>query len=584
MGAFPSSGELLGGNMNRKVRNILIAVGIVILILVIVPFLIPVNQFKPTIEAKASAALGRQVQLGDLSLSLLTGSLSADNLAVSDDPKFSQTPFLTAKAVRVGVAMMPLIFSRALNITSVTIKDPQVTLLHNPAGQWNYSSIGGAAAHTANTQAPQQNTGSSELSVEKLSLENGTIIVGYVGNPKRTTYDHVNVEASNISTHSKFPVSVSADLPGGGKFKLDGNAGPLDAADAALTPVDAKLTASSLNLGSTGFIEPNTGLGGLLDLDASLTSAQGQAETKGNAKLSKALFIQGGSPSSVPLVVDFDTKYDLAKQSGTINGTTLKISGATAQVSGTYNNSGENTIVNVKVDGQNMPAKDLAAFLPAVGIRLPNGASIESGTLSENLTMAGPTTNLVTSGNAGIFSVKLAGFDLGSKMSSISAITGLKSGKDLEIEKMTSNLRMTRDGLRADNFIAVLPAFGQIVGAGTIDAKNDLDFKMAATLKSGIANVANPTGALTSVLGGGASGGCKNGVTVPFKIEGTTADPKFVPDVGGVAAGMLKTQLGCAGSGMTGAKNLNPTNLNPTNLNPTDATKSLGGLFKKPKP
>ena len=568
--------------MNRKVRNILIAVVIVIVILAIVPFLIPVNQFKPTIEAKASAALGRQVQLGDLSLSLLTGSLSADNLAVSDDPKFGQTPFLTAKAVRVGVAMMPLIFSRALNITSVTIKDPQVTLLHNPAGQWNYSSIGGAAANTAN-QAPQQNNSSSELSVEKLSLENGTIIVGYVGNAKRTTYDHVNVEASNISTHSKFPVSVSADLPGGGKFKLDGNAGPLDATDAALTPVDAKLTASSLNLGSTGFIEPNTGLGGLLDLDASLTSSQGQAETKGNAKLSKALFIQGGSPSSVPLVVDFDTKYDLAKQSGTLNGTTLKISGATAQVSGTYNNSGENTIVNAKVDGQNMPAKDLAAFLPAVGIRLPNGASIENGTLSENLTMAGPTTNLVTSGNAGIFSVKLVGFDLGSKMSSISAITGLKSGKDLDIEKMTSNLRMTRDGLRADNFVAILPAFGQIVGAGTIDAKNNLDFKMAATLKSGIANVANPTGALTSALGGGSSG-CKNGVTVPFKIEGTTADPKFVPDVGGVAAGMLKSQLGCAGSGVTGVKNLNPTNLNPTNLNPTNPTSAIGGLFKKPKP
>jgi len=564
--------------MDRKLRNILIAVAIVIVILVIVPFLIPVNQFKPTIEAKASAALGRQVQLGNLSLSLLTGSLSAENLVVADDPKFSQTPFLTAKGVRVGVAMMPLIFSRTLDITSVTIKDPQVTLLHNPAGQWNYSSIGGAAANTANNKAEQQNNSSSDLSINKLSLENGTIIVGYVGNPKRTTYDHVTVEASNISARAKFPVSVSADLPGGGKFKLDGNAGPLDASDAALTPVDAKLTASSLNLGSTGFIEPNTGLGGLLDLDATLTSAQGQAETKGNAKLSKALFIQGGSPSSVPLLLDFNTKYDLAKQSGTVHGTTLKIGGATAQVSGTYNNAGENTIVNVKVDGQNMPAKDLAAFLPAVGIRLPNGASIESGTLSENLTMAGPTTNLVTSGNAGIFSVRLVGFDLGSKMSSISALTGLKSGKDLDIEKMTANLRMTRDGLRADNYIAVLPAFGQIVGAGTLDAKNNLDFKMAATLKSGVANVANPTGALSQVMGGGSSG-CKSGVTVPFKIEGTTADPKFVPDVGGVAAGMLKTQLGCAGSGLTGAKNLNPTNLNPA-----DATKSLGGLFKKPKP
>ena len=50
--------------MDRKLRNILITVGIVIVILVIVPFLIPVNQFKPTIESKASAALGRQVQTG----------------------------------------------------------------------------------------------------------------------------------------------------------------------------------------------------------------------------------------------------------------------------------------------------------------------------------------------------------------------------------------------------------------------------------------------------------------------------------------------------------------------------------------
>jgi hypothetical protein len=165
-------------------------------------------------------------------------------------------------------------------------------------------------------------------------------------------------------------------------------------------------------------------------------------------------------------------------------------------------------------------------------------------------------------------------------MSSISALTGLKSGKDLEIEKMTANLRMTRDGLRADNFIAVLPAFGQIVGAGTIDSKNNLDFKMAATLKSGlVANVANPTGALSQVLGGGSGGGCKGGITVPFKIEGTTADPKFVPDVGGVAAGMLKSQLGCAGSSVSGVKNLNPSNLNPS-----DAAGVLGGLFKKPKP
>jgi uncharacterized protein involved in outer membrane biogenesis len=63
--------------MSRTLRNILIAVGILVVILIVVPFLIPVNRFRPTIEEKASASLGRKVQIGDLSLSLLGGALTA---------------------------------------------------------------------------------------------------------------------------------------------------------------------------------------------------------------------------------------------------------------------------------------------------------------------------------------------------------------------------------------------------------------------------------------------------------------------------------------------------------------------------
>ena len=45
--------------MSRKLRTILVSIGIFILVLLIVPFLIPVNQFRPSIEEKASAALER---------------------------------------------------------------------------------------------------------------------------------------------------------------------------------------------------------------------------------------------------------------------------------------------------------------------------------------------------------------------------------------------------------------------------------------------------------------------------------------------------------------------------------------------
>jgi AsmA protein len=563
--------------MSGKLRIVLVVAGVLIVLLIVLPFLVPVNQFRPTIEQKISAALGRQVELGNLSFSLLSGSVSAENLAIGDDPKFSSSPFLTAKSLKVGVEILPLIFSKSLNVTGVTIVDPQVTLLRNPAGQWNYSSLGGAAAPAKNTPA----TSSAELSVAKLDLKNGGIVIGSTSSQKRSSYDHVDVSTSHVSTSSKFPFKVSADLPGGGKFTLAGEAGPVDAADTALTPLNAKLEISSMNLASAGVLDPSAGLGGSLDLNATLTSQDGEAQVQGTAKLSKALLIAGGSPASVPLNVDFDTKYDLRKNGGVLNPSAVKIGSAAAHLSGTYQNSGEATVLNVKLDGENMPAKDLEAFLPALGINLPKGASLEAGTLNTALNLAGPTNHLVTTGNVGLYSAKLAGFDLGSKMSAISSLTGLKSGKDLEIAKLTTNLRMAPDGLKAENFIAVLPALGTLTGAGTIDARNNLDFKMAATLTDAIGKMASPVSGAANGFGGllGKSGGgnCKNGTTIPFMIQGTSADPKFVPDVGGLAASIVKSQLGCAGG-------LVPGGAKSEAQNPANAAKNIGGLFGKKKP
>jgi AsmA protein len=561
--------------MKRTLRIVAIVAVVLIVLVVIVPFLIPVDKFRPTIEEKASQALGRKVELGNLSLSLISGSLSAESISIGDDPKFSSSPFLTAKSLKVGVEIMPLIFSKTLNVTGITIESPQVVLLHNPAGQWNYSTLGGAAAKSQ--QAPTS-TSQADLSVQKFLLKDGRIVVGSTASQKRSTYDHVSVVASNFSMASGFPVSVTADLPGGGNFKLDGNAGPIDQTDASLTPVDAKLEVASLDLASIGFVDSSAGLGGLFDLSANLSSQNGEAETKGNAKISKALFIAGGSAAGVPVTVDFDTKYDLRKSTGVLDPSTLKIGSAAAHLNGTYQTAGEATVVNIKLDAKDMPAKDLEAFLPALGIILPKGTSLQAGTLNADLDLTGPLSKLVTTGDVGLFNGKLAGFDLGSKMSSIASLAGIKSGKDLDIQKLTTNLRMAPDGLKAENFVAVIPLVGNLSGAGTVDSKNDLDFKMAATLTSTLGAVGSPVSDVGGLLGKatGGGGGCKSGITVPFQIKGTTADPKFIPDVGGLAAGMLKSQLGCAaGLGSSVGKDAGKA--------PADAINSLGGLFKKKK-
>ena len=572
--------------MGRKLRVVFIVVGVLVVLILVAPFLIPVNQFRPTIEEKASAALGRKVQLGDLRLSLLSGSLSAENLSIGDDPKFSSTPFLTAKSLKVGVELMPLIFSKTLNITGVTIDTPQVTLLHNPAGVWNFSSLGGPAAKAQAKQPHAQKTAAPELSIAKLELRNGKIIVGATNSQRRSAYNNLNITASEFSMASKFPVTVTADLPDGGKFKLDGTAGPVDQEDTSLTPLDARLAVSSLNLASTGFLDSSAGLGGIVDLDGTLASRGGEAETKGNVKLSKALLVAGGSPAGVPVTVNFGTKYNLRKNTGVLNPSVLKIGNAAAHLGGTYEAAGDATAVNIKMDAKDMPAKDLEAFLPALGINLPKGASLAAGTLNSDLNISGPTNKLVITGNIGLFNGKLAGFDLGSKMSAVTALTGIKTGSDLLIDKLTSDVRMAPDGLKADNFIAVLPQLGNLTGAGTADAKNNLDFKMVATLSSvqsassgGSADTGG--GGLGGFLGKVTGGGCKSGLTVPFQIKGTTADPKFVPDVGGLAADMFKSNLGCLGGGSTNASGKSQANPNAAPTNPVDA---ISGLFKKKKP
>jgi len=579
--------------MSRTLRYILIAVGVLVVLLIIAPFLIPVNRFRPTIEEKASEALGRKVQVGDLSLSLLGGALTAKDLSIGDDPKFSPSPFLTAKSLSVGVEMMPLIFSKQLNVTGIAIDEPQVTLLKNPKGDWNYSSIGGnsgggapAAGKSDTKEAPASSSNASsstpDISVKKLELKNGKIILGTTNSQQRSTYDKVNVAATDFSLNSKFPVTLTANLPGGGDLKLDGNVGPLDKTDTTLTPLDAKLHVASMNLATTGILDPSLGLGGLVDLDTTLANQGGFAQTNGTVKLSKALLVQGGSPASVPMNVDYSTKYDLRKNSGVLNPSTVKIGSATAKLNGTYASQGEATVVDLKLAGDGMSARDLEAFLPAIGVNLPKGASLTAGTLSTNLNIKGPTNKLVTDGNIGLFNAKLAGFDLGSKMSAVSALTGLKTGKDLDIEKLTTNVHMAPNGLRAENFLAVVPTLGNLVGGGTLDSKNNLDFKMAATLTGGaigaIGGAGAGVGGVLGALGGTKGSSCKGGTTIPFMIQGTASDPKFVPDVGGVAAGMLKSQLGCAGGSIGNIAK-------PGAQNPADAINALGGLFgKKKKP
>src|SRR5258708_10605017 len=111
--------------MKRMLEIIAMVGGVMIVIAIAVPFFIDANTFRPRLESELTDTLGRQVKVGNLSLSLFSGSVSADNISIADDPAFSKSAFVEAKSLKVGVEMIPLIFSKTLNGTELTLKQPE---------------------------------------------------------------------------------------------------------------------------------------------------------------------------------------------------------------------------------------------------------------------------------------------------------------------------------------------------------------------------------------------------------------------------------------------------------------------------
>lgn len=239
-----------------------VIVAVVLLALIVTPFFINADQFRPQIETVLSQKLGRKVQLGRVSISLFSGSLFAGDISIADDPAYSSQPFLTAKSLSVGIDVLPLIFSRNLHVHSLDFNNPQVQLLRTAGGQWNFATLGGSAkAISPSEQSPrlltvalqssptaQAPAGSAlnSFSVDKMKISNGTVVFGRAGQPTSPGYQDVNLSAQGISQTATFPFQFDAKTPGGGKIKLTGTLGPVGNNDGNHVPFEGRSEAESV--------------------------------------------------------------------------------------------------------------------------------------------------------------------------------------------------------------------------------------------------------------------------------------------------------------------------------------------------
>ncbi len=506
-------------------------VALLVIIVAIVPFVFDANRYRPEIESRLSQTLGREVKIGNLQLSILSGGITASDITIAENPAYGTQPFVKAGELKVGVEMSPLIFHKELKIQSLVLNKPDVRLLQSASGKWNVSTLG------SNQKSKSASESSGELSISKLEINNGRIEIGEATG-KQQSYTNLNVTASDISSSSSFPFTVSLAAPENGKIRIDGKAGPLVSSNLSATPFSGNIDIDNFDLDDTGFLSPQSGLEGVIKYKGKVDSDGKTVKSEGTATATKLRLVKTGSAASQPINIDYHSSYNLAREAGSVDNTLIHFGKSTAALSGNYNAHGPTTILDMRLVGNNMPTGDVEGLLPALGVVLPAGSSLQGGAVSTNLNIRGASDALVTTGDVDLSNAKLAGFSMGKGLTSIAALAGLQAGSDTTIQLLKSNLRIAPQGIQLSNINLVVPEIGSMTGNGTIGANNALDFHLVAKLNATSASGAptNAVGLLTSALGAKTGGALKS---IPIHVTGTTSKPVFIPDVGSAVTQQL---------------------------------------------
>jgi AsmA protein len=520
--------------MRKSVKIALAAViAVPLLAAAAIHHFVDANTFRPIIEDRLSTALSRKVTLGDLSLSLSTGSLVASDLAIADDAKFSQNPFFTAKRLHIGVQMKPLLFHKQLIIRSFEVDAPQIHLIHAEDGTWNFSTVGHAAP--ANTTQP---AALPDLPVGSITITDGSARIDELSSQKNPQiYDHLYVRLDNFSLTRGFPFTVSASLPNDGKVDLSGTLGPINPQDATSTTLDAHITIQHLDPVAAGYVDPASGISMIAGLDAHIVSDGTNITSTGKLHAEHLILLKSGKPAPHPIDVTYQITESLKGNSGQLSDLALQTGAVAIHISGTYQLVDNVPVFDLELHAPNIPIDGLQAILPAVGVKLPNNATLHGGTLSANFAMKGSPKDNVITGSYEIKNTELVGYNLGSKIVGIAALGGIKTGDSLIIDVSRADIRITKAGSESTNIYSKLPAMGESTGSGTVSPSGQLNFHLISKISN--AKGLNKFGInlLTKLNSTSAASKPSTASGIPILITGTAENPVITADVSGLVKG-----------------------------------------------
>lgn len=536
------------------------AVVLILAALLLAPYLLDLDRYRPIILTQLEQATGRKVDIESLRLHFLpTARVVVTNLRVKNPPEFPEGDTTVVGSVDIGLALGALL-RREIEVTSIGVSGVEVNLLANEAGQTNYDSFLLPRRRTAEKKfggAAVSLTRIGSVSVSDVKVNSGTFwrrdrrvypfwsltganleASGFdLSDPAWMSKAEASVDLSSIEVTSPAltqPLRFTSGSLHARQNAADGDfalaLGPLRGSGTVRIADVARFSAAEFTLNVK---EANlTELGAL----ASGKSSAGPRPPGGSATLLARGTVKAEKVVAAPLAANnLEAKVRLYADRLEVDPFAIQLYGGRAR--GT---------LGFDLASQAMPAR-LAAHVEGVNVTqliaavAPQNKKKITGTLEADARLGASlaAANVMAAlGGDGAFAVRngtLPGVDLGGAMVEMAKLMQINVpagdtrfsyfGGDFRI----ADQRVHSQELKLESDVLNASLHGSLGFDETLSYSGTGMVKGQGTAPTQQKNDSNPLGGLRRVFGRVAQAAMQvSGMRVPFAVSGTVENPKFV--------------------------------------------------------
>lgn len=246
--------------VKRTVKYSLGILGLLVIVLLVTPFFLDVNNYKSQISKAVESATGRALQIGNIEASLFPWvGVRLTDLHLANRAGFSARDFLKVESVDIQVAMLPLL-SKEIEIKQFKLGAPELFLERNEAGEGNWEDLIPADAQAVETSMKSEGSKSTEVSssplaafnAESLQLNHGRFTWVDGSNGGHLELSDLKVDVNDVQADRPIKVTAFARV-GNDEIYLNAQVGPLgdiSRLDPEKLPMQLNLSSESLSLSS----------------------------------------------------------------------------------------------------------------------------------------------------------------------------------------------------------------------------------------------------------------------------------------------------------------------------------------------